>query len=114
MQVLDGEGVAIHTGPETCAGAGDRTREALAGGRAGQVLSREKGTPPQAGRSERRRCGIVRKATLRAPLARGVRGLGAVGDPGHARMHLGRKPGDPTGVWGRMPDRTGNPKGARR
>ena len=40
MRVLDGEGAAIHAGPESCAGAGDCTREALTGVRAGRVLSR--------------------------------------------------------------------------
>jgi|SRR5919106_1670640 hypothetical protein len=115
MKVLHGEGVAIHTGPESCAGAGDRTREALTGGRAGRVLSREKGTPSEtAGRLERRRCRATRKATLRGPLARGTRGLRAVRDPEHARTHLVRKPGDPMVVWSSEPDRTGNPKGARR
>jgi hypothetical protein len=114
MKVLDGEGVAIHAGPESCIRASDRTGEALTGERAGRVLSREKGTPRKAGGSERRRREIRRKAKLRAPQARGVRGLRAVGDPVHVRMHLARKPGDPMIVWCRRPDRTGNPQGARR
>jgi hypothetical protein len=41
MRVSYGEGLATHTGPESCMGAGNRTREALAGERAGWVLSRE-------------------------------------------------------------------------
>jgi hypothetical protein len=115
MKVLHGEGVANHTGPESCAGAGDRTREALTGVRAGRVLSREKGTPWEiTGRLERRRPGMRRKATLRGPLTRGARGLCAVVAPEHVRTHLVRKPGDPTVVWGNRPDRTGNLKGARR
>lgn len=114
MKVLDGEGVANHTGPESCVSMGHCAGEALTGVRAGRVLSREKGTPRQAGGSERRRCGILRKATLRVPRARGTRGLCAVVAPEHARMHLARKPGDPVVVWRSGPDRTANPNGARR
>ena len=39
MQVLYGEGVATHTGPESCAGGRETVREALTGVRAGQPLS---------------------------------------------------------------------------
>lgn len=102
MKVLGGEGVANYTGPESCVGAGDRTGEALTGVRAGRVLSREKGSPPKAGCSERRRFGEERKATLREPLSRGARGLRAVGDPEHVRTHLVRKPGDPAFVCGQQ------------
>jgi len=45
MQVLDVEGLATHDGPESCVGAGNRDREALTGGRAGRVLSRENHAP---------------------------------------------------------------------
>jgi hypothetical protein len=38
MKESYGEGVAIHTGPESCAAV----REALTGGRAGRVFSRER------------------------------------------------------------------------
>ena len=41
MQESYGEGVATHTGPESCADAREGDGEALTGGRAGQVLSRE-------------------------------------------------------------------------
>jgi hypothetical protein len=41
VQVLHGEGVAIHTGPESCAGCREATREALTGKRIGQPLSGE-------------------------------------------------------------------------
>jgi len=41
MKVPDGEGLATHIGPESCAAVGDHGREALTGGRAGRVLSRE-------------------------------------------------------------------------
>ena len=41
MKESYGEGVATHTGPESCAGARKGDGEALTGGRAGRVLSRE-------------------------------------------------------------------------
>jgi hypothetical protein len=42
VQVHYGEGVAIHIGPESCAGGREAVREALTGECAGQPLSREK------------------------------------------------------------------------
>ena len=41
MRVRNVEGVAIHDGPESCVGAGNRAGEALTGERTGGVLSRE-------------------------------------------------------------------------
>jgi hypothetical protein len=41
VQVHCDEGVAIHIGPESCAGAREGLGEALTGGRTGQPLSRE-------------------------------------------------------------------------
>ena len=41
MQVHRNEGVAIHIGPESCAGGREAVREALTGERVGQPLSRE-------------------------------------------------------------------------
>jgi RNA-directed DNA polymerase len=41
MRESYGEGVAIHTGPESCGCGSNATAEALAGVRAGLVLSRE-------------------------------------------------------------------------
>ena len=41
MKESYGEGLASHTGPESCAGTGNRAREALTGVRACRVLSRE-------------------------------------------------------------------------
>ena len=41
MEVSYGEGVASHTGPESCADAREGRGEALTGERAGRVLSRE-------------------------------------------------------------------------
>lgn len=41
MKVPDVEGLATHNGPESCVVVGDHGCEALTGGGAGQVLSRE-------------------------------------------------------------------------
>jgi hypothetical protein len=41
VQVHRNEGVAIHIGPESCAGGREAGREALTGERVGQPLSRE-------------------------------------------------------------------------
>src|SRR5712691_6484961 len=41
MQESYGEGLAAHTGPESCATVRKDGREALTGGRAGRVFSRE-------------------------------------------------------------------------
>src|SRR2546428_9719949 len=41
MEVSYGEGVATHTGPESCAVVREGRGEALTGGRAGRVSSRE-------------------------------------------------------------------------
>ena len=43
MQVPDSEGLATHTGPESCVPLGNGRREALTGERAGRVLSPEIG-----------------------------------------------------------------------
>jgi RNA-directed DNA polymerase len=45
MEVSYGEGLAAHTGPESCIGVCKGAGEALTGVRAGQVLSREIETP---------------------------------------------------------------------
>ena len=46
-----------------------------------------------------RRRGEMRKATPDASPAREATGPGAVADPGHARTHFAREPGDPSAVW---------------
>ena len=45
MKESYGEGLATHTGPESCVGAREGGGEALTGERAGRVLSREIHTP---------------------------------------------------------------------
>jgi RNA-directed DNA polymerase len=103
MQEPYGEGVATHTGPESCAAGRKAGGEALTGVRAGWVMSRE----------------------IHAPRKRALRGADALGesgrphqtyrnrevwldparsfDPTHVRKHLARKPGDPTpACWKRV------------
>ena len=66
MKVPYGEGLATHTGPESCADrAGNRGSEALTGERAGRLLSREIHAPleervPKAGA----RCGNAARRDL--------------------------------------------------
>ena len=48
MQVLCDEGIAIHIGPEPCAGVREDVGEASVGGRAGQPLSRDRKLIPGA------------------------------------------------------------------
>ncbi len=70
MKVSYGERLATHTGPESCAGTGNRAREALTGERAGWVLSRE----------------------IHAPQVRVLRSADVVEDDG--RPHRGRRYGE--------------------
>ena len=88
------EGLAIHTGPESCGVAREDNVEALTGESAGRVFSRETSPPG------RRRCQSRRKATSDAPLSRGVSEFRAVADPEHAPKHLAREPGDPAFAHG--------------
>ena len=96
MQEPYGEGVASHTGSESCVVARKGRGEALTGVHAGRVLSREIpfnfGVPTQYLYAE----GNTREAEMR-----GIDGLRAVEDPEHAWKHLTRKPGGPTFDLGR-------------
>ena len=49
MEVSYSEGLASHTGPESCVGVRKDDGEALTGVRTGRVLSREINAPPQGG-----------------------------------------------------------------
>ena len=91
------EGLATYIGPGSCGAARKSGVEALAGERAGQVLSRERSQTPG-----RRRCYLKRKAASGAPVSRGAPGSRAVEDPVHARKHLAREPGDPPSIRGRQ------------
>ena len=90
MKELYGEGVANHTGPESCGGGGNVAAEALTGVGAGQVFSCE-----NRGCSGCRRGHEARKATLGASLSRDASGPCAVEDPAHARKLLTQELGDP-------------------
>jgi hypothetical protein len=112
MQESYGEGLATHTGPESCVVVRKDGGEALTGERAGQPLSRENwmklsGADAVEG---------VRKATPAVAITRAVAGPGAVEDPAHARKHFAREPGDPATVWEKnwCPDRIGKSKDVRR
>ncbi len=88
MQVHYGEGVANHTGPESCAVYREVCGEALIGERAGQPLSREIILIQDADvfaltEGTTNGCGIASARTVR----RGRR-------PWHARTLFVRKPGD--------------------
>ena len=82
MKVSHDEGVAIHIGPESCAGAREGLGEALTGERIGQPLSRERvlswvPTP----------C-ILWKATHPGASSRASGRPGVVRDPGMCRRSL--------------------------
>src|SRR5471030_2737328 len=91
------EGLASHSGPESCGSAREDAVEALTGVRTGRVFSRESHPTPGC-----RRCRRGRKATSDTPQTRGVPEPRAVKDPEgrhclpwHVRKHLAREPGDP-------------------
>jgi hypothetical protein len=88
VQVRCTEGLANHSGPESCAGIREGASEALAGERAGQPLSRERLSSRMPTRFETWKA-IRTGALMRAPGRPGV-----VGDPGMLRTLLVREPGD--------------------
>jgi len=90
MKESYGEGVANHTGPESCVGYPQGGGEALTGVRAGQVLSREMLSTSGCPRS-----GTWWKATPVVSISRDAIGPCAVEDLEHVRKHLAREPGDP-------------------
>ena len=70
MQESYGEGLAAHTGPESCAAVREDGREALTGGRTGRVLSHETKILRDADAVEvsgRRYPGRRHRETLRSP-----------------------------------------------
>jgi hypothetical protein len=89
MRVPYGEGIANHTGPESCVGGREAVGETLTGEHAGRVLSREKlassGTPTLCSR---------RKAIPTTSLARDVWGPARSETLGMHAKHLAREPGD--------------------
>ena len=106
MKESYGEGLATHTGPESCGAARKGGVEALTGERAGRVFSRERELTPGC-----RRCKEKRKATSGSPISRGAPESRAVRDPVHVRKHLAREPGDPRSARAQVPwDASGSPR----
>jgi len=108
MRTLYVEGLANHDGPESCVGVRKGAGEALTGGRAGPVLSREInefGVPTLSKQAEGHIDGSVMRVVV---------GPCAVRDPEHARSLRAREPGDPMPAWSvdRRPGRTGKAKAA--
>jgi hypothetical protein len=118
MEVSYGEGLATHAGPESCADrAGNRGSEALTGGSAGWVSSREIHAPPrerrvlrgadaveESGRQHRvRRYRETRLDPARSETPR------MHGNISHGNREI---PRSSVARW--VTDRIGNPKGKRR
>ena len=76
MEVHYDEGIAIHIGPEPCAGIREDAGEASAGERIGQPLSRERMF------SREPTLSTERKATRRGAISRAPSRFGVVADPG--------------------------------
>jgi len=90
MKVSYDEGLASHIGPESCVYSRKEVREALAGGCAGQVLSRESRLT-----SGCRRRQNVRKAIRNISISREMIWPRVVEDPAHAQKLSAREPGGP-------------------
>ena len=109
MKVLYVEDLASHNDSESWPDVGNCIVQALTGGEAGQVLSRERhlfGVPTR---------WVTWKAIPGTTQWRVMLGPHAVRDPAHVSKHLTRKPGDPEidhGRWAVV--RAGNPEGVRR
>lgn len=111
MEESYGEGIAIHTGPESCGHVCEGMAEALTGVCAGRVSSRESLDC----HSERRRRRNGRKAKPVISLTREVIGLRAVADPAHAQKLPAQELGDPmAGLSIGVKVRAVNLTGARR
>ena len=110
MEVPYGEGVASHTGPESCVYIRKGIGEALTGEVRAGLLSRERYCKTLGCR----RCPQKRKATPVASLPRDVAGPCVVKDPVHVRKLLTREPGGPTFDLRCFAEvRAVNPEGAR-
>jgi len=84
------EGIASHTGPESCAASREAIGEALTGVRAGQDIEPRK-VGKFVGADAHHRAW---KATICRPSSRGRRDPRAVVDPVHVRKLLAREPGE--------------------
>ena len=95
MRVDYDEGVAIHIGPEPCAGIREGAGEASVGERAGQPLSRERNLIPGADAVHLAEGNTEERASASAPTTRRGRSTW------HAWMLFARDPGD---LWsGQLP-----------
>jgi hypothetical protein len=90
VKVSNNKGIASHIGPESCAGEGNHTGEALTGEQAGWVLSPEIGLNFRAPTVLGKREGHTVSALVRAK-----GGLCGVGGPIHAWRHSERESGEP-------------------
>jgi hypothetical protein len=97
VKVHCNEGVAIHIGPESCAGGREAVREALTGERVGQPLNRENDASRVPTFFLYAEGNMSRRDSARAGSAR--RGL----RPWHARTLLAREPGGLVIDQGGMP-----------
>jgi hypothetical protein len=95
MKESYGEGLATHTGPESCGAAREGGVEAWTGERMGRVFSRVRTLLRGADACRRKR-----KAAPGVPISRGASESRAVRDPVHVRKHLAREPGDPLSARG--------------
>jgi len=95
MKVPDGEELATHASPESCASVRKGRGEALTGGRVGRVLSRERkqlrGADAVQEGGRQQPCRRYRETSRRPARSR---------DPVHARKHHAWEPGDPRAARG--------------
>ena len=89
MKEPDTEGIATHSGPESCGHGREGVPEALTGVRVGRVLSRENTNVPGA------HAVVSAEGNTNHPAMARDGGPGVVEDPEHARKHSAREPGDP-------------------
>jgi hypothetical protein len=88
VQVRHDEGVAIHIGPEPCAGIREDVGEASVGERTGQPLSRDSIDSPGADAVDSAEGNMSARAIASARMTRRGR------RPWHVRTLLAREPGD--------------------
>jgi hypothetical protein len=88
VQVHRNEGVAIHIGPEPCAGIREGVGEASVGGRAGQPLSHERVADPDADAVQEAEGNTQGRVIASAPTVRRGRRTW------HAHTLHAREPGD--------------------